>query len=43
MHILSIIAPEQVRRNGNFYKYLKLEQETEYPVSGIVLRHHGQF
>ena len=29
MHILSIIAPEQVRRNGNFYKYLKLEQETE--------------
>ena len=29
MHILSVIAPEQVRRNGNFYKYLKLEQETE--------------
>ena len=29
MHILSIIAPEQVQRNGNFYKYLKLEQETE--------------
>ena len=29
MHILSIIAPEQVRRNGNFYKYLKLEQETD--------------
>ena len=29
MHILSIIAPEQVRSNGNFYKYLKLEQETE--------------
>ena len=29
MHILSIIAPQQVRKNGNFYKYLKLEQETE--------------
>ena len=29
MHILSIIAPEQVRRKGNFYKYLKLEQKTE--------------
>ena len=29
IHILSVIAPEQVRRNGNFYKYLKLEQETE--------------
>ena len=22
-------APEQVRTDGNFYKYLKLEQETE--------------
>ena len=29
MHILAINAPEQVRQNGNFYKYLKLEQETE--------------
>ena len=29
MNILAINAPEQVRRNGNFYKYLKLEQETE--------------
>ena len=29
MHILSVIASEQVHRNRNFYKYLKLEQETE--------------
>ena len=26
---LAINAPEQVRNDGNFYKYLKLEQETE--------------
>ena len=31
MHILSVIAPEQLHRDGNFYKYLKLEQETERP------------
>ena len=30
MSILSINAPEQVRNDGNFYKYLKLEQETEH-------------
>ena len=29
MSILAINAPEQVRNDGNFYKYLKLEQETE--------------
>ena len=27
--MLAINAPEQVRNDGNFYKYLKLEQETE--------------
>ena len=27
--MLVINAPEQVRKDGNFYKYLKLEQETE--------------
>ena len=26
---MAINAPEQVRTDGNFYKYLKLEQETE--------------
>ena len=26
MSILAINAPEQVRTDGNFYKYLKLEQ-----------------
>ena len=30
MSILSINAPEQVRKDGNFYKYLKLQQETEH-------------
>ena len=25
----SINAPEQIRKDGNFYKYLKLEQETK--------------
>ena len=29
LSILSINAPEQVRKDGNFYKYLKLEQKTE--------------
>ena len=40
LNILAINAPEQVPRNGNFYKYLKLEQETvrEFTMSSISLR-----
>ena len=29
MHVLSIDAPRQIRATGDYYKYLKLEQETE--------------
>ena len=29
MHILSIIGPRQIREDGDFFKYLKLEQAIE--------------
>ena len=28
-HILSYVAPQQIRNDGDFFKYLKLEQEIE--------------
>ena len=27
MHVLSFVAPQQIRNDGDFFKYLKLEQE----------------
>ena len=29
LHILSYVAPQQIRNDGDFFKYLKLEQEIE--------------
>ena len=29
MHIISFVAPNQIRKDGDFSKYLKLEQEIE--------------
>ena len=29
MHLLSFSAPKQIREHGDWYKYLRLEQETE--------------
>ena len=29
MHIISLVAPRQIRQSGDYYEYLKLEQETE--------------
>ena len=29
MHIISFVAPNQIRKDGDFFKYLKLEQEIE--------------
>ena len=29
MHILSYVAPQQIRSDGDYFKYLKLEQEIE--------------
>ena len=29
MHVISYVAPQQIRNEGDFFKYLKLEQEIE--------------
>ena len=29
MHVLSFVAPQQIRNDGDFFKFLKLEQEIE--------------
>ena len=42
MNILTIVAPKQVREDGDFFKYLKLEHEVER-VHNVLNTLHKQY